>query len=120
MITIQPLAILTSVANAANATLKIYTASDVLLGTIALASPIGTLTEDATHHILTFSASTPDQFADADGTASWGKITDENGLVHCIFDITTTGGGGGFTMPSTTVYMGGSISIMSAIFKVAK
>ena len=120
MITIPPLTILTDLANAINANLKIYTATDVLLGTIALASPIGTLTEDSTYHILTFGTSTPDTFADADGTATWGKITDGNGLIRCTFDITTTGQGGDFTMPSTTVYAGGSISIMAAIFKVVK
>ena len=120
MIAIPPLTILTDIANATGATLKVYTASNTLLGTVTLASPIGSITDDATHYILTFGTSLPDMMADADGTASWGKITDGNGLIRCSFDITVTGGGGAFTMPSVDVYAGGSITLTSAVLKVAK
>ena len=120
MIVIPPRTILQDFANATGATLKVYTATDVLLGTVTLASPLGVLTEDSTHYIVTLSNSIPDAFADADGIASWGKITDGNSNVRMTFDITATGGGGDFTMPNTTVYIGGELFLTSAVFRVAK
>jgi hypothetical protein len=118
MINIPSITMLSDIGNATSAELKVYTAADVLLGTIPLASPAGVVTEDSTHYILTLSATTS-ATAVSSGTATKGKIV-HGSLDRCTFDITATGGGGGFTMPSTTVYSGGAMSITSSVIKIAK
>jgi hypothetical protein len=111
----------------ANATLKIYTApqpaggaspTGTQLGLVTLGNPIGTITSDSTHWILTFGSSTPDNDADSSGTADWARISTSGGAWICDLDVGTSGTA--IIMDNTSVQQHGIISITSGVIKVPK
>lgn len=91
-----------------------------LLCEITLGNPLGAITSDASYYILTLADSTPDSYADADGVAAWARITSSDGDWIGDFDVTATGNGGAITIKSTSVYAGGTVTLMSGVIKVAK
>ena len=131
-INISAKAILNSLINLAGSTanLRIYNApmpsagasigTCTLLAEIALGDPLGTLTSDANNYILTFNTTTPDTSANADGTAAWARITTSGEEWVADLDITATSGGGAITMPSTSIYHGGIVSLTSGTLTVPK
>jgi hypothetical protein len=101
------------------ATLKIYDGTrpatggtaTTLLGTLTFSDPAST---GAASGVLTFSAITQDSSADATGTATWARAADSAG--NFVFDcsVTATGGGGDIQLNTTSITIGGPISITSA------
>jgi len=82
-------------------TIKVYTGTkpagpatavttQVLLGTLTLSDPAGSVASSA----LTFSAITQDSVADNGGTATWARISDSAGNAVIDVDVTIVGGGG--------------------------
>ena len=106
-------------AGAGAGTIKIYTSpmatlpsdaisTQTLLGTLTFSDPSGA---SPTGGVFTASAITQDSSADATGTAAWARIQDSTGTVVMDVDITATGGGGAMQMNTTSVVIGGPISI---------
>ena len=100
-------------------TIKIYTtpmatlpsdaiAAQTLLGTLTFSDPSGAT---PTGGVFTASAITQDSSADATGTAVWARIADSTGATVMDVDITVTGGGGAMQMNTTSIVIGGPISI---------
>lgn len=103
-------------------TIKLYTGtkpadpdtaigSQVLLGTLTLSDPAGTVSG----RTLTFGAVTMDSAADATGTATWARLADSAGVAVIDIDITTTGGGGFGQMNTTSIVIGGPITAPSIV-----
>ena len=103
-------------------TIKLYTGtkpadpdtaigSQVLLGTLTLSDPAGTVSG----RTLTFGAVTMDSAADATGTATWARLADSAGVAVIDIDITTTGGGGFGQMNTTSIVIGGPITAPSVV-----
>lgn len=67
-------------AGAGAGSIKIRNASDILLATIPLVDPCGTV-NGATGR-LTFAIAARDESADISGTAAYGEFCDSAGLVH--------------------------------------
>ena len=67
-------------AGTAGGSIKIRDAADVLLATVPLTDPCGTV--NGTTGQLTITPSGRDESADATGTAAYGEFCDSNGLVH--------------------------------------
>lgn len=65
--------------DASAATVKLYSEADVLLSTITLTDPSGTI---AGSGVLTLTASGPDPSAAASGICTYGTISDGAGVVH--------------------------------------
>ena len=100
-------------------TIKIYTsrwlrfrltrsARRRLLGTLTFSDPSGATPSGG---VFTASAITQDSSADATGTAVWARIADSAGVTVVDVDITATGGGGAMQMNTTSIVIGGPISI---------
>lgn len=109
-------------AGSAGGTLKIYTGampvspqtsvtSQVLLGTLTLSKPCAALDSNA----LTFAAITSDASADADGTATWARLADSDGVAVLDVDISTTTGTGAIKLNTTAVKSGGPIAITAMV-----
>lgn len=81
--------------------------TQVLLGTLTFSDPCGTVTAG----VLTFSAITQDASADATGTATWFRVLDSNGSFVMDGAVTVTGGGGDLTLNTTSITIGGPISV---------
>lgn len=82
----------------------------VLLGTLTLADPAGTVSSG----VLTFDVITEDSAADTGGTASFVRMTDSDDNAAIDLDVTDTAGTGAVKMNTTTVVAGGPIRITSA------
>ena len=106
-------------AGAGAGTIKIYTSpmatlpsdaisTQTLLGTLTFSDPSGA---SPTGGVFTASAITQDSSADATGTAVWARIADSAGVTVVDVDITSTGGGGAMQMNTTSIVIGGPISI---------
>lgn len=67
-------------AGTASGSIKIRAAADVLLATIPLSDPCGTV--NGTTGQLTFSIAGRDESADATGTAAYAEICDSDGVAH--------------------------------------
>ena len=100
-------------------TIKVYTApmatlpsdnisTQTLLGTLTFSDPSGATPSGG---VFTASAITQDASADATGTAAWARIADSAGVTVVDVDITSTGGGGAMQMNTTSIVIGGPISI---------
>jgi len=82
--------------------------TQTLLGTVtcsAVSAP------DASGGVLTFSAFTEDSSADADGTASWARITDSDANFVTDMDVGTAGAD--LIMNTVSIVSGGPIRIDS-------
>ena len=90
----------------------------VLLGTITLGTPMGTVSGTT----LTFATSTPDISVDATDNIAWVRITDSVGTWVMDLDVTvdTADPLGAVTIPTTTaVQIGGILSLAASTLTVA-
>lgn len=81
-----------------------------LLGTLTCSNPVGSVSSRS----LTFSAITQDLAADDTGTAVWARLSSVNASVKTPvidIDVTSTGGGGFLQLNTTSIVVGGPISI---------
>lgn len=99
-------------AGTANAKLKLYDDSDVLLSTITLTDPAGTVSGGGQ---LTITATGPDSSADATGTCTYGTICDSDDTV--VLSIPAQQGAtsvnGKLVISNTTIVAGAAISLIS-------
>lgn len=97
------------------------TPTGTLLGVVTMGSTLGTTSSDTTYWLLTLTDTTPDDDANASGTAVWARLTDISGDIWIAdMNVGETGSGAAIIMDSTTIYQHGTISIISGIIKVAK
>ena len=112
-------------AGAGAGTIKIYTvgggrpagpatavSDQTLLATLTCSDPCGTTSGG----VLTFSAVTEDSSADANGTASWARISDSDGNGVVDLDVGTSGAG--INLNTTTIVSGGPVRITSGSITV--
>jgi hypothetical protein len=99
-------------AGASNGTLKIRDASDVLLVTVPLADPCGTVS--AVTGILTITAQVATTIAT--GTAAYGELCDSTGTVHLSIPAVagTSSVSGKLVLNSLNVLINSEITIVSA------
>lgn len=94
--------------------IKVRDATDLLLGTITLAKPSGTV--NGTTGQLTLSIAARDESADAAGTAAYGEICDGAGAVHlalpCQAGVSAVSGK--LVLNTLAIVVGGPIEITSA------
>lgn len=94
--------------------IKIRSATDVLLSTVPLSDPCGTV--HGTTGQLTFSIAGPDTNAAASGTAAYAEICDGDGLPHLSLPAQS----GAVAVPGVvvlntlTIVSGGTVSVISA------
>lgn len=86
--------------------------TNVLLGTIVLSDPAGTIANG----VLTFSPMSDDTSADADGTITWVRIVDSDGNFCVDMDAGISGSGATVVFTSVTVVTGGIIRMLSGSF----
>jgi hypothetical protein len=79
-----------------------------LLATLTLSDPCGTVTGG----VLTFSAITADASADADGTATWARITDSTGAFVADLNVGTSDAD--IILNTVNIVTGGEVSISTA------
>lgn len=95
------------------AVIRVRTSSDVLLGTIPLANPAGTV--NGTTGKLTLTSSGREENAPAGGTAAYAELVDSSNAV--IHSLPCQQGGSavlGFcVLNSTTVSLGGIVELVS-------
>lgn len=94
--------------------IKIRDAADVLLATIPLADPCGTV--NGTTGRLTITPSARDESADASGTAAYGEFCDSAGLVHLSLPAQagTAAVSGLIVINTLTIVAGGPVEVISA------
>lgn len=101
-------------AGAGAGSIKIRNASDVLLATIPLSDPCGTV-NGATGQ-LTLAIAGRDESADADGTAAYGEFCDTSGTVH--LSMPTEQGAsavsGKLVINTLAIVAGGPVEVLSA------
>jgi len=101
-------------AGAGPAVLKLYTEADVLIATIVLADPVGTV--DGTG-ALTLAASATVSAAAA-GDITWGEFEDSDG--NSVLQAPTSEGStpvsGQIVITAASVLVGANVSIVSAVF----
>lgn len=93
---------------------RVRTSADVLLGTIPLNDPCGSV--NGTTGVLTFSFSGRDESADATGTAAYGEFCDSDGDVHLSIaaQAGTSAVSGKLVLNTLSIVAGGPIEIVSA------
>ena len=101
-------------AGTAGGSIKIRDAADVLLATIPLTDPCGTV--NATTGQLTITPSGRDESADATGTAAYGEFCDSNGLVHLSLPAQAGSAAvsGKIVINSLSIVAGGPVEVLSA------
>lgn len=94
--------------------IRIRDAADVLLGTVVLTDPCGTV--NGTTGQLTLSIAARDESADAGNTAAYGEICDGGGAVHLALPCQagTAPVAGKLVLNTLTIMAGGPIEISSA------
>lgn len=102
-------------------TLKFYTGTrpatgeaittETLLGTCIFSDPCGTISNG----VLTFSAVTQDAAADASGVCSWARVQDSAGVFVMDLAVGGTGSGADIILNTTSIVVGGPISVTSAV-----
>lgn len=94
-------------------TIKIYDAADVLLATITLTDPCGTVNGTTGQLTLTASGAAT---AVATGTAAWCTITNSSGTVYLSLDAQagTSAVSGKIVLNSLSIISGGAVSLVSA------
>jgi hypothetical protein len=83
--------------------------SQVLLGTLTLSDPAGSVTG----RVLTLGAVAEDSAADATGTATWARMLDNSGDAIADFSVTATGGGGDIELNTVSIVEFGPIDVTS-------
>lgn len=94
--------------------INIRDAADVLLATIPLTSPCGTV--DGTTGQLTITPDGRDESADASGTAAYGEFCDADGAVHLSLPTQAGSGVVSGKLVINTLYIvaGGPVEVLSA------
>ena len=94
--------------------IKIRSATDVLLAQIPLAKPCGAVS--GTTGQLVFSIAGRDESADASGTAAYGEFCDSGGLVHLALpsQAGTVAVSGKLVINTLTLAEGGPVEVLSA------
>ena len=85
--------------------------TETLLGTLTFSKPSAT----ATAGVITFAVINEDSEADANGTATWARITDGAGAFVMDVSIGTIGSGEVIEMNTTSIVEGGPIRINSFV-----
>lgn len=85
--------------------------SQVKLAELVCSDPAATISG----RTMTFGTITQDNLADATGTATWARFEDSSGNAVFDIDVTTTGGGGSATMPSTSVIANTPVTAPSVV-----
>jgi hypothetical protein len=100
-------------AGASNGNIKIYDSADVLLATIPLDDPCGTVS--AVTGLLTLAIDGDETDATA-GTAEYGTISDSDGTVHITMPVTTgsSASPGYLVINSLTILDGATVTVASA------
>jgi hypothetical protein len=101
-------------AGTAGGSIKIRDAADVLLATIPLTDPCGTV--NGTTGQLTITMAGRDESADANGTAAYGEFCDSNGLVHLSLPAQAGSAAvpGKIVINSLSIVAGGPVEVLSA------
>lgn len=86
--------------------------TQTLLGTVTFSDPAGTVESG----VITLGLITDDSNADADGVATWVRVSDSNGDFVMDMTATNNAGAGPVKMPNTQIYAGGLIRVSSAVF----
>ena len=99
----------------AGGSIKIRDAADVLLATIPLSDPCGTV--NAGTGQLTFSIAGRDESADATGTAAYAEICDSNGVVYVSLPTQqgTTAVSGKIVLNTLSIVAGGPVEMLSVV-----
>lgn len=94
-------------------TIKVRDAADVLLGTVTLADPCGTV--NGTTGQVTFAVTTRDESADVGGTIAYAEICDGAGVVHLALpaEAGTAPVSGKAVFNTLVVVAGGPIEVSS-------
>lgn len=102
-------------AGLAAGSIKIRSATDVLLAQVPLVYPCGTVS--GTTGQLVFAIAGPDTSADASGTAAYGEFCDSAGLVHLSLPAVagTTVVSGYLVINTLSVVAGGTVEVISAV-----
>ena len=99
----------------AGGSIKIRDAADVLLATIPLSDPCGTV--NAGTGQLTITPSGRDDSADATGTAAYAEICDSNGVVYVSLPTQqgTTPASNVLVLNTLSIVAGGPVEILSVV-----
>ena len=99
----------------AGGSIKIRDAADVLLATIPLTDPCGTV--NAGTGQLTITPSGRDDSADATGTAAYAEICDSNGVVYVSLPVQqgTTPASNVLVLNTLSIVAGGPVEILSVV-----
>ena len=94
--------------------IKVRDAADVLLATIPLSDPCGTV--NGTTGQLTLSIAARDESADASGTAAYGEVCDVAGAVHLALPAQAGASAvaGKIVLNTLTIVAGGPVEVLSA------
>ena len=88
--------------------------NQVLLATLKFSKPCGAVVDG----VLTMSAITQDEAADATGTATWARIKGgDDGTVMDI-DVSIVGGTGALQLNTTSIVAGGPVFITSFVISI--
>jgi hypothetical protein len=95
--------------------IRIRSATDVLLAQVPLSDPCGTV--NGTTGQLTFAIAGPDASADASGTAAYAEFCDFNGLVHLSLpaEAGTVAVSGKVVLNTLSIIAGGTVTVISAV-----
>lgn len=101
-------------AGSAGGSIKIRDSADVLLATIPLTDPCGTV--NGTTGQLTLIPAERDESADASGTAAYGECCDSDGVVHLSLPMQagSTPVLGKLVMNTLSIVAGGPVEVLSA------
>lgn len=88
--------------------------TQTLLGTLVCSTP-AVVASGAT---VTFASITADTSADADGTATWARIRNGDGLAVIDVDVSNGAGTGVIKLNTVSIVAGGLIQITSFVFTV--
>lgn len=94
--------------------IKIRDAADVLLATIPLTDPCGSV--NATTGQLTITPAGRDESADASGTAAYGEFCDSNGMVYLSLPAQAGSSAvlGKLVINTLSIVAGGPVEVLSA------
>ena len=101
-------------AGIAGGSIQIRDAADVLLATVPLTDPCGTV--NPTTGQLTITMAGRDESADATGTAAYGEFCDSAGLVHLSLPAQAGSAAvsGKIVINSLSIVAGGPVEVLSA------